>query len=84
MKIKVKYAMSKLEKKLWDITPKFGKAEFEPKAERVFVKGLKPAPKPLCSFDKCNFDPLTDEGCKKITGLTPAEYQAKYHRAWNA
>lgn len=84
MKINVKYAMTQLEKKLWDITPKFGKAEFEPKVERVFVKGLKPAPKPLCSFDKCNFDPLTEEGCKKITGLTPAEYQAKYHRAWNA
>ena len=77
--------MTEMERKLWSITKKFGQnVEFEPKAERVFVKGLKPAPKALCSFEKMAFDPLTDEGCKKITGLSPAEYQAKYHRAWSA
>ena len=85
MKIKVTYAMTEAEKKAWDITPKFGNdVEFEPKAERIQVKGLKPAPKQKCTFEKYDFDQNTDEGCKKITGLTPAEYQAKYHRAWNA
>lgn len=84
MKIKVKYAMTEQEKKLWDIAPKFGDAEFEPKPERIQVKGLKPSPRQKCTFEKYDFDPLTEEGCKKITGLTPAEYQAKYHRAWSA
>ena len=83
MKIKVKYAMSELEKKLWNITPKFGNVEFEPKAEKIAVKGLKIASKAGLSRE-CDFDPLTDEGCKKLTGLTPAEYQAKHHRAWSA
>ena len=83
MKINVKYAMTETERKLWAITKKFGNPEFEPKAEYIKVKGLKPAPRELCSFEKMAFDPLTDEGCKKITGLTPTQYQQKYHRAWN-
>lgn len=83
MKIKVKYGMTPAEKKVWDITPKFGNPEFEPAAERIQVKGLKPAPRDTLTSEKYDFDINTDEACKKITGLTPAEYQSKYHRAWN-
>lgn len=84
MKINVKYAMTEVERKLWAITKKFGQnVEFEPRPERIEVKGLKPAPREKCFYEKYNFDINTDEACKKLTGLAPAQYQQKYHRAWN-
>ena len=83
MKIKVSYAMSQLEKKLWNITPKFSDAEFEPRAEKIAVKGLKIAQN-ACFGARCTFDPSSDEGCLKMTGMTPAEYQAKHRYAWSA
>lgn len=76
MQIKVNYQMSELDKAIWSIRKKFGNEEFEPKATPVLVRGLKSI---KTAF---NFDDLMD--CKKQTGLTESEYQAKHHYAWSA
>lgn len=77
MKIKVNYHMTSLDKALWTVRKKFGDEEFEPKAERVWVRGLK---------DPSREFYLSDDwmDCKAQTGLTEAEYQARHHIAWSA
>lgn len=80
MDIKVTYGMTETEKKLNSITRKLGgEYEFTPRAQAIVVKGLKPA-KVVIESEKYD---SSDEGCAKLTGLTPAEYQSKHHRAWN-
>lgn len=78
MNIKVEYAKTALEQALWDIRRKFTTEEYEPQPERILVHGLKPS----VDDDMSLFEDWMD--CKKITGLTEPEYQAKYHRAWSA
>ena len=85
MNIKVEYGKTETEKKLEAITKTFGQSkEYEPKPILVPVHGLKPAAKVLTVDMRRSFDVNTDEACLKITGLTPAEYQAKHGVAYNA
>lgn len=77
MNIKVTYAMTALEKTIWELKHKFLDEEFEPAPCRIQVKGLKPA---VASYD-LDWDKVMD--CKAQTGLTEAEYQAKHHHAWS-
>ena len=76
MQIKVEYHKTDLDKALWSAKRKFTTDEFEPSAHPVAVSGLKPAK--AAAF---NWDDIMD--CKKQTGLTESEYQAKHHYAWS-
>lgn len=76
MNIKVTYAMSDLDKAIWKCQRHFTTDEFSPKAEMVFVKGLKEPPRTY-DWDRPSMD------CKAMTGLTESDYQSKYHIAWN-
>ena len=78
MKINVTYHKNDVQSAIWDITHKFTYKEDESVAEIVTVKGLKPATR---SFTK-NWEDVMN--CKKQTGLTESEYQAKHHHAWSA
>lgn len=75
MNIKVEYARTDLENKIWEIQRKLTTTEYEPKAQGIEVKGLKPLK------DTIDWENLND--CKKQTGLTEAEYQAKHRHAWS-
>ena len=77
MNIKVAYKMDELDKAIWAAQRHFTNEEFEPRACRIQVRGLKPSePKDV------DWEHWMD--CKYHTGLTEAEYQARYHRAWSA
>lgn len=77
MKIKVEYAKTSLESAIWNIKRKFTTDEFKPSAYPVAVRGLKPA------TAEYNLDWGEVMDCKKQTGLTESEYQAKHHHAWS-
>lgn len=77
MNIKVTYAMSDLDKAIWKCQRHFTTDEFSPKAERIYVNGLKEPP----VIDTFDWEKSMD--CKAMTGLTESDYQSKYHIAWN-
>ena len=70
MKIKVNYHMTESDKKLWELNKHMGE-EYEPKAERVLVKGLKKVEKNISN------------DCEEMTGLTDNEYQNRYGVAFS-
>ena len=70
MKIKVSYYMTEAQKKIWGITKHISE-EYEPKAERVLVKGLKKVSKNISN------------DCKEMTGLSENEYQNQHGIAFS-